>query len=113
MVFATHFIKIYGKINIFIWPEKKLRNYVNKKIRTEIYSTFHAKCKLFKLEEEKIEVWVYISALPSEVSTNIVEKWINDCMVIRGLKIEKFEIEIIASKIDREFNKSKVLIYLE
>lgn len=113
MAFATHLIKIRGLINRFIWPEKKLKNYVNKKIKTEIDSVLHPDLELFKLEDEKIEIWVYISALPSEATRDIVEKWLNDHIVERGLKVENFEIEIIASKIDREFNKSNMLIYLE
>lgn len=113
MAFATHLIKIRGVINQFIWPEKKLKDYVNNKIRTEIESVLHPDLELFKLEEEKIEIWVYISALPSEATRNIVEKWLNDHIMERGLKVENFDIEIIASKIDREFNKQKVLVYLE
>lgn len=113
MVFATHLIKIYGEINVFIWPEKKLRSYVNRKIRTEIEPVLHPDLELFRLSDERIEILVYISALPSEVSRDIVGKWIKDHIVERGLSVENFEIEIIASKIDRDFNKSKILIFLE
>lgn len=113
MAIATHLIKIHGKANQFIWPEKKLRNYVDKKIKIEIESVLHPEVELFNLKEEKIEVWVYISALPSEATRNIVQKWLDDHITERGLRVINFEIEIIASRIDREFNKTKMFIYLE
>jgi len=113
MVLATHIIKIYGAISQFIWPEKKLKNYVDKKIKNDIFVTFHAKLKSFKLEEEKVEILVYVSALPSEVTAKVVDEWLKDNTRRKGLRVENFEIEIIASKIDPDFNRSKELIYLE
>ncbi|MFA6097888.1 MAG: hypothetical protein WC788_09795 [Candidatus Paceibacterota bacterium] len=113
MIFATHIIKIHGAINQFIWPEKKLRNYVDKKVKNDIFVTFHARLKSFRLEEEKVEVRVYLSALPSEVTAKVVDEWLKDNTIRRGLGVENFEIEIIASKIDPDFNRSKELIFLE
>lgn len=113
MAIATHLVKIKGKANIFIWPEKKLRNYVDKKIKTEIELIFHPSLELFKLEEEEIEIWVYVSALLSEATEDIVEKWLKDHIVEKGLKVENFEIEKIANMLGGKLNKSKMLIYLE
>lgn len=113
MIFATHLIKIHGSINQFIWPEKKLKNFVDRKIRNDIFVTFHAELKSFKLEGEKVEILVYVSALPSEVTVKVVDEWLKDNTIRRGLRVENFEIEIIASKIDPDFNRSKELIFLE
>lgn len=110
MVIATHLIKIKGKADIFIWPEKKLKNHVIKKIKMEIEPSFHASLELFKLDSGNVEVWVFVSALPSEVSKNIVEKWLSDHIMEKGLKVDSFEIKEVASLTDANVNKNMFIV---
>ena len=90
---ATHLIKIKGKIDVHIWTEEKLRNYVNSKIDDDVLSFYHTDLELFGIENEVINVWVFVSASPSNVSRNIIDKWLSDHIKEEGLTITSFEIE--------------------
>lgn len=111
MAFATHLVKINGEVDLSVWSEEKLKKYVSNKIKKEIEPTFHASRELFKLEDDKVEVWVYISALPSEATRKVIEKWLNDHIVEDGLKVTNFEVEVVASMVDPD--KTKFFIRLE
>lgn len=112
MAIATHLIKIKGRFDVQKWTEEKLRKYVNEKISKEIYSFFHAETELFQIQKGSIEVWVYVSALPSEAK--LIEKWIDDHIKEDGIEVGKFEVEEIMSKIDpynQKFSKHHVILH--
>lgn len=94
MVIATHLIKVKGTFDPNIWTEEKLREYVNKKIK-EIDPSFHTDLELFRVQDSDIEVWVYISAFPSEVSDFIVEVWIKAHLKEEGITVKGSEINVI------------------
>ncbi len=91
MRIATHLIKIKGTFDNK-WKEKELRDYVKDKIK-EIESFYHTDLELFKVDDNKIEVWVYIHALPSEAKRNIIDKWLKDHIKEEGITIIYFDIE--------------------
>lgn len=99
MVVATHLIKIKGIFNKNIWGHEEkmlnetLKEYVKTKIKFEIDSYYHADLELFEINDDKIEVWVFINALPSSVSRDIIEKWLNDHVNEEGIVATDFEIE--------------------
>lgn len=93
MHIATHLIKIKGKINRNIWTEDKLDKYVISKIDGDITSFYHADLELFGIEEEVANVWVFVCARPSEVSRDIIDKWLNDHIKEEGIVVTEFEIE--------------------
>ena len=100
MAIATHLIKIKGEFNPDIWNETSLKEYVVNKI-TEIESTFHTETELFNVHDtDKIDVWVYVHGLPSEVSRRIVGQWIEVHIIEEGLTVIKFEIEVINSLLE-------------
>ncbi len=94
MVLATHLIKIKGNFNRNKWTEKKLEEYVKQKIK-EIEPSFHTELELFQIQDNNIDVWVYISALPSEVSDKIVDKWIKTHLKEEGIETKEFEKKMI------------------
>lgn len=99
MLVATHLIKIKGTFNKNIWgyDEEKLndilKEYVKTKIKFEIDSCYHADLELFKIDDDKIEVWVFINALSSCVSKDIIEKWLNNHINDEGIISTDVEIE--------------------
>jgi len=104
MVVATHIVKIRGTFDKNIWNEEKLIKYVRKKIICDLHDSFHTHLELFKVDlmegEEidgkgKIEVWVYVHAYPSEVTKDIIKKWIDYNIKEDGLTVEGFEYEMI------------------
>ncbi|MBU4338998.1 hypothetical protein KKD57_05600 [Patescibacteria group bacterium] len=94
MVIATHLIKIKGDFDVRKWTEKKLEEYVRQKIK-EIDSSFHTDLELFQIQDNNIKVWVYISALPSEVSDKIVGDWIKTHLKEEGIETKEFKIKVI------------------
>jgi thymidylate synthase len=102
MTIATHLIKINGKFDKNIWTEDKLENYVRSKIEDDIKSFYHTDLELFGIDDEIINVWVFVSALPSEVSRDIVGKWLNDHIKEEGIVVTSFEIEERFSLLDPE-----------
>ena len=96
MVIATHIIKIRGTFDENIWKGKNaLKDYTKNKIKSEIDPSFHADLELFKIDGNKIDVWVYIHAFPSEVKRGIIEKWIQGHIVEEGITVNDFEFEIV------------------
>jgi len=93
MRIATHLIKIKGKIDKDIWTEEKLKTYVESKIDSEMQSLYHADLELFRVKDEIVNVWVFISALPSEVSKDIICKWLNNHIKEDGISVTSLDIE--------------------
>lgn len=93
MKIATHLIEINGKFDKNIWTKEKLEVYVRSKIECDIDKLYHADLELFKIDDEIIDVWVFISALPSEVTRDIIGKWIKDHITEEGITVIDFEIE--------------------
>ena len=93
MHIATHLIKIKGKIDKNIWTEDKLDKYVRSKIDGDITNFYHADLELFGIEDEVVNVWVFVSALPSEVSRDIIDKWLKNHIKEEGITATEFEIE--------------------
>lgn len=102
MAIATHIIKIKGTFDEKIYKQQKtLKDYVNNKIQNEIDSVLHADLELFKVDGNNIEVWVYISAFPSEVTRDIIGKWIKDHIKEEGISVQNFEFEQLVDKTKR------------
>lgn len=113
MVIATHIIKIRGMFEENIWnDEKKIKEYVKNKIKNEIDDSFHADLELFNINGNKIEVWVYISALSSEVTNDIIDKWIKDHIKDEGISVNDFEFEKIFDMTDKKSWKN-MIIYID
>jgi hypothetical protein len=93
MSIATHVIKIKGTFDETIWNEKKLEYYIDHKIESEIDETFNTDLELYDVTCNKIEIWVLIFAFPSEVSDDIIGKWIKNHIREDGLKVNSFEFE--------------------
>lgn len=114
MAFATHLIKIEGSFDVQKWTEEKLREYVNEKISTEICSFYHTEIELFQIKDNNVEIWVYISALPSEATNEIIEKWIKDHIKEDGIKIKEFKVKGIINPLDPDNEKSsRIIIHLQ
>lgn len=110
MVIATKLIKIAGTFDLLKWTEDGLRHYVDNKIEKEIYKFYHASLELFQIKEEKVIVWVYINALPSESSFDVIGKWLeNHLKETDGLKVDHFEINDL--NCDKE--QSQLIILLD
>lgn len=113
MAFATHLIKVKGNFNVQKWTEEKLREYVNKKISKEIESFYHAELELFRIQDNTVEVWVYIYALPSEATDKMIGEWIKNHIKEDGIEVKGFKTEEIASRLESISERSKkFLIYL-
>jgi hypothetical protein len=95
MNIATHIIRIKGKFDKDIWTEEKLEKYVRSKIRDDITSFYHADLELFGIDEEVINVWVFVSVLPSNVTRDIIDKWLINHIKEEGIAVTDFEIEEI------------------
>ncbi len=96
MHIATHLIKIKGTFDSS-WDEKKLRAYVDLKIKTEIEDVLHPSLELFEAKDGSVDVWIFITALPSEATYRVVEKWIKDHIKEEGLSITEFTVEMISN----------------
>ncbi len=94
MHIATHIIKIKGTFDSS-WDEKKLKVYVDFKIKNEIEDVLHPSLELFETKEGIVEVWVFIKALPSEATYKVVEAWIKDHIKEDGLSVTEFTVEMI------------------
>jgi len=94
MHIATHIIKIKGKY-VGSWDEKKLRAYVDLKINHEIEDVLHPDLELFEAKDGNVDVWVFITGLPSEATYKVVEEWIKDHIKEEGLSVTEFTVEMI------------------
>jgi hypothetical protein len=90
---ATHLIKIKGKIDKNIWTKEKLKDYILSKIGSDILRYYHTDLELFRIDDKIVDVWVYISALPSEVSQDIICNWLNFYIKEDGIDVISFEVE--------------------
>jgi hypothetical protein len=102
MVVATHIVKVRGTFDRYIWNENKLKKYVRRKIICEIDDSFHTHLELFKIDNDddschkgRVDIWVYLYALPSEVDRKAIEKWIDDHIIEEGLVVEEFEFNMM------------------
>lgn len=99
MIIATHLIKIKGTFDKNIWGHEEemlnetLKEYVKTKIKFEIDNCYHADLELFKITDNKIEIWVFIKAIQSCLPKDIIEKWLNDHINEEGIMATDFEIE--------------------
>jgi hypothetical protein len=90
---ATHLIKIKGNIDKNVWTEDKLDKYVRSKIDCDITSFYHADLELFGIENDVVNVWVFVSALSSEVSRDIIDEWLKNHIKEEGITVTNLEIE--------------------
>ena len=109
MTIATHVVKIKGTFDEKIWNEKKLEEYVDSKIENEIQESFNTDLELFNVTDNKIEVWILISAFPSEVKEDIIGKWIQDHIVEEGLKIDDFEFRKLVDVTERDWRYNRFI----
>ena len=109
MSIATHLIKIRGTFDKDIWKEEELKDYVKSKIKNEIESVLHPDLELFKTDKSIAEIWVYISALPSAATRDVIDKWLEDHITEHGLTVIDFEVEEMSCLRNQE-NKFVVLI---
>lgn len=104
-------IKIRGALDENIYKEqKKIKEYVKDKIKDEIDPSFHTDLELFEINGNKIEVWVYIHAFPSEVTNDIIEKWIQDHIKEEGISVIGFEFKKIFDMTDEKDWKNKYYV---
>jgi hypothetical protein len=113
MPFATHLIKVRGNFSPE-WTEDRLREYVNRKIKEEIDDYFSTQIELFEINNNVIDVWVFISAL---IETNrikeMVDKWLREHVKEEGLTVENYEvIEILTPEHLIDGTKPIILIHL-
>jgi hypothetical protein len=99
MVIATHIIKIKGSLDTWN-DEKKIQEYVEDKINNEIDTSFHTYLELLKITGNRIDIWVYIHAFPSEVTNDIIKKWIREHIKDEGISLD-FEFEMIFDLTDK------------
>ena len=96
MHIVTHIIKIKGSYDSS-WDKKILRAYVDLKIKNEIDDVLHPSLELFKVNDGIVDVWLFITALPSEATYKVVEKWIKDHIKENGLSVTEFNVEMISN----------------
>ncbi len=95
MPIATHLIKIKGKIGH--WSDDDIKKYIDEKIMNKIDSSFHATLEKFEVKDNHAEVWVYIHAFPSEISHDVIEKWLKDHIKEADISVTGFEIVEVAN----------------
>jgi hypothetical protein len=96
MHIVTHIIKIKGTFDSS-WDKEKLRAYVELKIKNEIEHVLHPDLELFEIKDSIVDVWVFITALPSEATYKVVEKWIKYHIKEDGLSVTEFIVEMISN----------------
>lgn len=93
MNITTHLIKIKGKFDKSTLTEEDIEKYVRSKMCGDIKSFYHADLELFGIDDDIINVWVFVSALSSEVTRDIIDKWLRNHIKEEGITITDFEIE--------------------
>ena len=96
MHIVTHIIKVKGTFDLS-WDENKLRDYVDLKIKNEIEHVLHPNLELFEAKDGNVDVWIFITALPSEATHKVVETWIKDHIKEDGLSVTEFNVEMISN----------------
>jgi len=94
MVIATHLIKIKGTFDPKKWTKEKLKEFVKQKI-LKLDSSFHAKVELFQVQNNNVDVWIYIFGYPSEVSNFIIAAWIRAYLKEDGIEVKKFKFKVL------------------
>lgn len=112
MAIATHLIKIKGSLDKEKRTEENIKNYIDKKLEDEIESFYHADLELFRVNDNDVEVWVYLSALPSEATECVIRKWLNDHIKEDGVALKDFEIVEVANLLDLADRNLNLLIRL-
>ncbi len=113
MAIATHLIKIKGSLDIEKWTEEKIKKYIDKKIKDETESYYHASMELLRVKDNDVEVWVYISALPSEATEDIIKKWLKDHIRKDGVTVKDFEVVEVANLLNlADRNHLNFLVHL-
>lgn len=95
MYIATHLIKIKGKIDKNVWTKETLKDYVKSKIDRDIQSFYHTDLELFGIDGDVVDVWVFVSTLSSNVSKDIICKWLDNHIKEDGITVTCLEIEEI------------------
>lgn len=111
MPIATHLIKIRCHIDTEKWTEETLKEYVKKKIINEIDPSFHTSLELFSIKDDDAKIWVYISALPSEVKEDIVKEWLDNNVKEDNITVKEFEIVDTTNMLDAD--GEKFFVYLQ
>ncbi len=112
MAFATHLIKMKDKFSP-TWTEDELEEYVRKKIKEEIEDYYSTQIELLSIEDNFIEVWVFISALLENSYLKEMVKWLEEHIKEDGLTVEDFEIREIVNFNDLyDDNKPILFIHL-
>jgi len=99
MTVGTHLIKIKGTFDKKIWGYEDewvneiFKEYIKTKIKNEIDSHYNPNLEFVRIDDNKIEVWIYIKALSLNISRDIIEKWLIDHIHEDGIDIYDLEIE--------------------
>jgi hypothetical protein len=100
LVFATHLIKVKGYFDKQKWAEDKLRGYVYRKIQ-EINPYYHPDLELLRVEDDAVEVWVYIrDVCKMETVKEYTQEWLQSHIKEDGIDVKDFEVKEIMSYSD-------------
>lgn len=114
MRIATHLIKIKGKFDKNVWTDEDIKSYALSKIKREIESLYHADLELFSTNQEDnyensktVDVYIFVSALL--VTRDIVDKWIKNHIIEKGITVIDFEIKEI---FDMNHPENKFVVFI-
>ncbi|MBU4373234.1 MAG: hypothetical protein KJ714_02090 [Euryarchaeota archaeon] len=69
--------------------------------------------ELLRIKDNDVEVWVYISALPSEAAEYIIKKWLKDHIREDSAAVKDFEIVEVANLLNlADRNHLNFLVHL-
>jgi len=112
MPFATHLIKVRGEFSPE-WTEERLEEYVNRKIKEEIDDYFSTQIELFEINNNIIDVWVFISALiKTDQIKEMVDRWLREHVKEEGLTIKNSQVIEILTPEHFIDDKPIILIHL-
>lgn len=100
---ASHLIKVKGVFKKK-WDKHQIERYIKAKIEKEINDYYEAELELLKVEENRIEVWVFIATVGY---CETIKEWANEWLehhitqspdeVERGIsEIESVEVEAVS-----------------
>lgn len=69
---------------------------------------YYSSLDLFEAKDGNVDIWVFITGLPSEASYKVVERWIKDHIKEDGLSVTEFTVEMIFNMCSSD-NKFAVL----
>lgn len=98
MSVATHVIKIKGEFDESNWNEEKLKELVKAKFK-EISEFWCPDLELFKIDGNKIDVWVFIESFNSEIES-LADKWLKYHILEKegGITIKNVEAKEVPYK---------------